>query len=167
MSSRQAWLTDDHDGACEFSYRRVGRDAPRFSDFRVPAERIARPARPQIAPEFRLFRTQIRRAARQGPNFAGRYTFAEWGVGTGRCWAIIDNRTGIVSGDDKGRSNATCLTTEGSRDQEPQFRADSRLLILSGHLGEDRVGVGYYVWTGKRLRKVRFYAWDELCPRER
>jgi len=42
------------------------------------------PARLQIVEEkHRTFRTAITDAARKGPNFAGHYTVAEWGCGSG------------------------------------------------------------------------------------
>lgn len=131
--------------------------APRFSDFKATPEHL-KPVPPKITNEDRLFRTMIRVGAAAGPNFAGHYTFVYWGVGTGgKCWA----KTGQIGV--AGARESACLTTEGTDDQEPQFRIDSRLLILSGHLGDNRMGVAYFVWNGRRFEKLRFYPWDQLC----
>lgn len=68
-------------------------------------------------PQARQFRTRLTEGAKQGPNFAGRYTVVEWGCGT-NCQqiAVIDVRTGRVS---------DWLTTElGS-----SYRLDSKLFI--------------------------------------
>ena len=162
-SSLSRWQAANAKGrACDdFSYKDVGRDSPQFLDFKAVAEHL-RPAPPKITAAFHSFRTAIRRGAATGPNFAGHHTFVDWAVGTGgRCWAIVNARTGEVS--TGGLRDEVCVTTEGEEAQEPQFRLDSRLLILSGHLGSGRVGVGYYEWTGRTLRMLRFYPWDSLC----
>ncbi|MBI4598787.1 hypothetical protein HY734_01165 [Candidatus Uhrbacteria bacterium] len=49
-------------------------------------------------PEARQFRTMIARDAKKGPNFAGHYTVAEWGCGTGcQNHAIVDARDGRIA----------------------------------------------------------------------
>src|SRR5437762_2719445 len=72
--------------------------AYRFEDFAVVDETIAIPARPRLTTRrARLFRTQIRKAAANGPNFAGHLRLAEWGCGS--CCAdfgIVDLKTGAV-----------------------------------------------------------------------
>lgn len=78
------------------SNKRITR--PRFEDYPV-SETWQGPAAPL---EFksrseRLFRTQIREAAKKPPDFAGHYRFAIWGCGT---WcvggAIIDFQSGEI-----------------------------------------------------------------------
>ena len=57
---------------------------PVFADFPVRDAFRGRPAAPVLAtPEARRFRTELRRQAADGPNFAGFYTFARWGCGAG------------------------------------------------------------------------------------
>jgi hypothetical protein len=163
-TSRETWLAAVGDGrACEdFSYRAAGSGAPQFSQFKAAPEKLT-PAPARITAPDPTFRTAIRRGAAAGPNFAGHYTFVDWGVGAGgRCWVIADAKTGRVS--TGGLKEEACLTIQGDKNQEPQFRIDSRLLILSGHLGSDRVGVAYYEWNGSALEPLRFYSWDQLCP---
>jgi hypothetical protein len=162
-SSGATWLSAVANGqACyDYSYKDAGASAPAFSAFKSAPEKLI-PAPAKITRPERIFRTLIRRGAALGPNFAGHYTFVDWGVGTGgRCWAIVDAKTGLVS--NGGLKDEGCVTTEGDEDQEPRFKIDSRLLILSGHIGADRVGVAYYRWDGHRLNRLRFYSWDQLC----
>ncbi len=75
-------------------------------------------------PLARQFRTRLTEGAKQGPNFAGRYTIVEWGCGT-NCQqvAVVDARTGRVS---------DWLTTELGSD----YRLDSRLFIKNPDLEE-------------------------------
>ena len=73
-------------------------DAPRLQDY--PASDIfrGRPAAPVLSTkEARMFRTELRRQAARGPNFAGHYTLALWGCGAGCAnGAVIDARSGQV-----------------------------------------------------------------------
>jgi hypothetical protein len=72
--------------------------AYRFEDFAVAPETIAEPARPRLTSKgARLFRTQLRKEAAEGPNFAGHLRLAQWGCGS--CCAdfgIVDLKTGVV-----------------------------------------------------------------------
>lgn len=75
-------------------------------------------------PQARQFRTRLAEGAKQGPNFAGRYTIVEWGCGT-NCQqiAVLDARTGRVT---------DWLTTEmGS-----SYRLDSKLFIENPDIWE-------------------------------
>jgi hypothetical protein len=75
-------------------------------------------------PRVRQFRTRLTEGAKQGPNFAGRYTIVEWGCGT-NCQqvAVVDARTGRVS---------DWLTTELGCD----YQLGSRLFIKNPDLEE-------------------------------
>ena len=142
---------------------------PRFEDYRADVRRgRVAPLALRSHPLARKYRTVLRQRLRgEGVNFAGRYTIASAGCGTGcSITAIIDTRdgrayfpreltgwTGIVGDYD---------VPEG---EEPwTYRAGSRLLRLVGrpNIGraeEERYGpsgIYYYVWTGERLRLVRF-----------
>jgi hypothetical protein len=116
----------------------------------------------------RVYRTLMRQQQREeGINFAGHYTLATVGCGTGcSVTAFIDARdgrayfpkelngwTGIVGDYDPPEGEDTW-----------QWRADSRLLRIVGRPnvgreGEERYGpsgIYHYEWTGRRLRLVRF-----------
>jgi hypothetical protein len=73
---------------------------PQLEDY--PATDIFRgtPARLVLATkDARMFRTELRRQAARGPNFAGHYTLALWGVRRGVCKRRSDGRalwSGVV-----------------------------------------------------------------------
>src|SRR5215472_4297169 len=70
----------------------------KFEDYAASADFKGKPAAPILATKGdRMFRTQIRDAARKGPNFAGHYTIAEWGCGSGCVsLAVVDAVSGKV-----------------------------------------------------------------------
>lgn len=115
--------------------------------------------------DARRFRTNLRNAAREGVNFGGRYVLTGWGCGT-NCmyYAIIDGRTGKVFFPPQlsGASFGFCELPDNAEPTE--FRADSRLLILSGfkggHMNDEnaKCGIYYFEWAGSRLRQVAFDA---------
>ena len=116
----------------------------------------------------RVYRSLLRQLQREeGINFAGHYTLATVGCGTGcSITAFIDSRdgrayfprelegwTGIVGDYDPPEGEDTW-----------EWRADSRLLRLVGRPNVGRAeeerhgpsGIYHYEWTGRRLRLVRF-----------
>ena len=138
---------------------RSGGSVPSFRDFPATPQKLS-PVTPIVTAPYRLFRTAIRRGARFGPNFAGHFTVVEWGAGAGGvCWAIVDAKSGKLG-------DGGCAETGGVDGQQPQFRLDSRLLILTGGLRGERDGVAYYEWTGSKLRELRFIPATELCERK-
>lgn len=167
-------VADEDAGQCyDFTSADVGPGAPRFPDYATAPQRL-RPAPVKMTRDFSIFRTKIRNAAAEGPNFAGHFTFASWGMAIGqRCWAIVDSKTGVIHaeampGPDRpgpysSQSKVTCVVILNNDIQEPQFRLDSRLLILTGQITDNRLGVAYYEWTGTQLRELRFYPAADLC----
>ena len=146
--------------------------APRFSDYPARPEPPRRPARVVIASkDAREFRTQLRQGAAAGPNFAGHFTVAAWGCGASCTdWVIVDARSGQVTFPPHLRD----LSTDGVGPEraEPQppitglrFRRDSRLIAVLGAPEEDEAceGVGFYVWDGRRLNPVAFFARQKSC----
>ena len=71
-------------------------------------------------PEAESFRTRIRNTVDEGVNFAGSYSYAEWGCGT-RCGAgaIVNPRSGEIV-------EYGIMNSHGTN-----FRKDSRLLIVN------------------------------------
>ena len=56
---------------------------PKFEDYRNIEEWSGPNAEPKIVTRAeRMFRTRLREAARQAPNFAGHYRFTTWGCGS-------------------------------------------------------------------------------------
>ncbi len=136
---------------------------PRFEDY---------PAGAAFAGRNRLvldrsdmgYRTRLREAARQRPDFAGHYVLALWGCGA-ECvmGAAIDVRSGHVTwlpGD------TICCWFSGSQGQERdidpvRYRLHSRLLILDGLRHEREGDLGQHVYT---IEGDRFVHLIELPP---
>ena len=165
-----AFLVASAAGARQSQPRGGGREGePRFQSF--PADVWAgRPVPLNLRSHrlARVYRTLLRQQQREeGINFAGHYTLATVGCGTGcSVTAFIDARdgrayfprelegwTGIVGDYDP---------PEG---EEPwEYHADSRLLRATGRptVGDPRderhgpSGIYYYAWDGSRLRRVGF-----------
>ena len=145
-------------------------DAPRFEDYKVKTGFKGKPAAPDVRshPRSRLFRTMLRMNAKEGPDFAGHYTIASWGCGSGCSeYAIIDAITGRVfhppqfqSIDVNNIDNAIFETDQ----RLVRYRRDSRLLMVIGGINEDPKlrGISYFVWDGARLKRIRFVARPEI-----
>lgn len=128
---------------------------PRFEDY---------PAGAAFAGRNRLvldgtdmgYRTRLREAARQRPDFAGHYVLALWSCGA-ECLmgAAVDVRSGHVAWLPGG---TICCWFSGSktqaRDINPvRYRLDSRLLVLNGlrHEREGDLGQHDYTIEGGRF----------------
>lgn len=138
---------------------------PRFEDYPV-AEKWTGPAAPAklTSPLKRLFRTNLREAAKEPPDFAGHYRFTEWGCGT-HCagGAVVDLQTGNVfplplAGNGTGESYwiyCGSLFNGGG----VEHRLDSRLMIIRcGPLADDE-GVAtpdeyYFLWENDHFRRL-------------
>ncbi len=127
----------------------------------VPASPVLRTA------GQRLFRTRIREGAKEGPNFAGHYTIADWGCGTAcESMVVIDAQTGAVYEGPFGQlPNAVLDYGEALRyDRDASgnylyddlsYRLNSRLLIARGCPNFKDCGTYFFEWTGSRFRLLR------------
>ncbi len=142
---------------------------PRFENYRVPVRRgKVAPLNLGSHPLARKYRTLLRQQVKEaGVNFAGHYTLASVGCGTGcSISAIIDARTGrAVFPNELLGWTGIVGDYEPPEDEETwTYRAGSRLIRLIGRpnigrAGEERYGASgiyYYEWTGSRLRLVKF-----------
>jgi hypothetical protein len=108
------------------------------------------------------FRTRLREAAHRGPNFAGHYTIASWGCGSGCAqYAIVDARNGRVFFPPQVRFVDVMRVTHPEHLSyeavlRRHFRRDSALFIVVGRPDGKDEGIFYYRWTGTGLRLVRF-----------
>lgn len=139
-------------------------DAPRFEDFPARSSLKGKPAAPKVRADKRswLFRTELREAAAEGPNFAGHYRLASWGCGAA-CfqWAIIDLQSGKVFHPANLASTDHVNVEESLYEggiQAVHVRPDSRLLVVIGGINEDpkRRGISWFVWDGGQLKLIRF-----------
>lgn len=144
-------------------------EEPRFEQYRADVW-AGRPAPLDLRshPLARRYRTLVRQQqSEEGINFAGRYTLASVGCGTGcSVTAIVDARDGRAYFPRAldGWTNIVGDYDPPEGEEMRAYRADSRLLRLVGRpnigrAGEERYGPGgiyYYEWTGARLRLVKF-----------
>jgi hypothetical protein len=137
--------------------------APTFQQYPAPAKFSGKPAPPAIrTAEDRSFRTRIREAAAQGPNFAGHYTVAEWGCGAG-CVSVVvvDAATGtIYRGPFRNlgwemRKYEGKYASNGDRFEPLAYRLDSRLLIARGCPEETACASYFWEWAGAEFKLVR------------
>ena len=116
--------------------------APQFKHYPVSERYHGPQAVPKLVqgtPAW-YFRTRIREAARQMPNFAGHYVLATWGCGA-ECLssAIIDVKTGEVYTD----AGSVCCWFNPDLPAKPadfkpiEFRINSRLVVFTGVLNEE------------------------------
>jgi hypothetical protein len=130
---------------------------PVFADY--PAREVfrGRPAPVRLRTRRdRQFRTRLREGAREGPNFAGRYTVVWWGCGTGCSQvAVVDAQTGLVRWPPV--EWVDILDPETDAEWPRGFRLDSRLLILTrSHYDRDASYTAYYfLFDGRRFRLLR------------
>ncbi|MBO2009289.1 hypothetical protein [Hymenobacter negativus] len=114
---------------------------PQFKEYPVSERYDGPQAAPQLTPGTTAwyFRTRIREAARQKPNFAGHYVLAVWGCGA-ECLssAIIDVKTGRVYFNDSICCWFTPELPEKPDNFEPiAFKLTSRLVVFTGMLNEE------------------------------
>lgn len=123
---------------------------PRFENFPTGAIFSGR-NRIVLDADDEMFRTRLRDAARQKPNFAAHYVLTTWGCGTSCLFVVIvDVRSGKIN----WSPGTICCWHDDNEAFEPvRFRLDSRLLILSGlrHEKEGDDGDHYYKIEGSRL----------------
>jgi len=131
-----------------------------FKDFPAPIDNSHRRDTQRLQPTTGVdgfsYRTRLRRAASQAPNFAGHYIVGVWGCGT-ECimGAAIDAWNGKVIW---LPGSICCVFSELGYDVDMiSFKIDSNLLILRGDLDE-KEGTGkehYYRIDGDRFVFLR------------
>lgn len=130
-----------------------------FQDYAVAEIFHGQPATPKlVSPAHRRYRSAILRAAAKGPNFAGRFTIAEWGCGAGCVsFAVIDAASGKVF--PSPFKILSLPIVEGRKDRQyqgPVYQLKSRLFIADGCPEEDKCGTYYYEWTGRQFSLLQF-----------
>ena len=133
--------------------------ALRFTDFAAPGSFHGKPATPILATRTqRMFRSTIREAAAKGPNFAGHYTIAEWGCGSGCVSsAVVDSATGKVYSAPFRVLSMPLAEREGGHEyQGVVYQLDSRLFIADGCPEEANCGTYYYEWSDSKFKRLRF-----------
>ena len=113
--------------------------------------------------DARRYRTMIRDGAREKPNFDGHFVVATWGCGSDcQTGAIIDAVSGKVT-----MLPVVAGTSSDAGDSESRFdyRLDSRLMIMTGMIGEEPpMGAHYFEFDGHRLKRLKTVAVRESQP---
>lgn len=139
-----------------------------FDAFPAPASFHGVPSSPVLRTAGqRLFRTRIRKAAREGPNFAGHYTVADWGCGTAcESMVVVDAETGAVYEGPFGQlpnallyyGDALRYDRDGNGNylyDDLSYRLNSRLLIARGCPNFKNCGAYFFEWTGSEFKLLR------------
>jgi hypothetical protein len=129
---------------------------PQFKDYAVNEIYKGKSARPILDRDSRAFRTRLRSAAKEKPNFAGRYIVTAWGCGTScLIGAVIDAKTGRVYWFPE---SLCCWGYDIDDDFRPiEYRLNSRLIIFSGARGEKEGdnGTHFYKFDNGRFVHLR------------
>lgn len=129
---------------------------PAFDDFSVKSDKHPRKYTSKIllvTARSKLYRTVISLEGKKEPNFAAHHRLVTWGCGTDcRGFAIVDRVSGRVYTAPAIEYVAGAM---GNSDLRIDFRADSRLLVLSGLLNDDLEGKFFYEWTGESLKLLK------------
>jgi hypothetical protein len=130
---------------------------PQFKDFPANGQYAGKNAPVIITGKDRMYRTRLREAAQEQPNFAGHYILTTWGCGA-ECLtgAVIDANTGKVY----WLPDTICCWNEIERDGSftpVVFRLNSRLIVFTGLRNEREgdQGAHYYKFDGARFRFIR------------
>ena len=130
--------------------------SPQFKDFPVQGKYAGKNAPVIIASGDRMYRTRLREAAQEKPNFAGHYILSAWGCGAACLMgAVIDANTGkvywfphtICCWNDTGEDNFTPIV----------FRLNSRLVVFIGLRDErdEDQGAHFYEFGKTGFKYIR------------
>jgi hypothetical protein len=135
----------------------AGLAAPKFSDYVVTTKFAGKPVPPVLStPRARMFRTELRRQAATGPNFAGHFTLARWGCGAGCVYvAVIDASSGEVFMPELSFETVAARPGREACHHGSDFEIDSELFIAQGQI-RDKVGRHYFRWKEGRFTPVHF-----------
>lgn len=129
---------------------------PRFEDYPVRTIYRGKNAPVMLDKDARTFKTRLREAAKQRPNFAGHYIVTAWGCGTGcAVGAIIDAKSGRVYWFPFPVEH----DYEADEDFNPvAFRLSSKLIIFSGFRGDVDEGPGmrFYKFENGQFKLLKF-----------
>ncbi len=138
---------------------------PAFAKYKVRVEKL-KPVTVDLKSHknARMFRTNLREAAKGGVNFAGHYTIATWGCGTNCSESgIIDQRNGRVFFPRQLAGAGNDLAAWSEDLDTLVFKPGSNLLILNGLVGgsdlnytNPKQGIHYLLWNGSTFREVKF-----------
>ncbi len=140
--------------------------APSFDAYPVFREEVANP-RLNLAsnPIARKYRTVLRLAITEGPNFAGYYRLVHWGCGTScAMFAVVNLKTGRVITPEWFSEvvGVNLYADEFLPNTESdgwgfRHKSDSKLLVVAGALlseDDSKEGAFYFVLNGEKLHLI-------------
>ena len=113
----------------------------KFQEFPAKEKYKGTPAKLKIKTQGdRLFRTRLREAAAEKPDFAGHFKVAKWGCGSDGCttFEIIDSSSGEIL-QIGGTVSRSCR--QNYDEDVLIYHPDSRLFIINGNLDDERLGI--------------------------
>jgi hypothetical protein len=130
--------------------------AYRFEDYPVHETYTGPSHAPVLATkDERMYRTNLREAARGKPNFAGHYIVTTWGCGSGCVMGgVIDAKTGRVT---MIPFTLCCWPVDVPDDFEPVvYHLDSNLVVFDGARNEKESDTGkhYYVLANGQFKEL-------------
>jgi len=140
--------------------------APMFDAYPVVREKVANPRLDLTSnPVARKYRTVLRLAISEGPNFAGHYRLVHWGCGTScAMFAVVNLRTGRVITPEgfSAVGGVYVYADEFLSDTESdgwgfRHKSNSRLLVVVGALLSDddsKEGAFYFALDGEKLHLI-------------
>lgn len=127
---------------------------PQFSDYPVKSVYKGKTAQLDISdPSANMFRTRLRDALKEKPDFAGEYVTTMWGCGAScRMYSFVNKRTGQLLADGFGG--------EARTEDVVATRVNSRLLVTQEeHMDQnyevDQVTTRFYVLEKNRLKLIK------------
>lgn len=125
---------------------------PQFKDYPVTEAYTGKTAPVVLTRDDRMFRTVLREASKEKPNFAGRYILTAWGCGTAcLIGAVIDAKTGKVY-----RWGFSICCWRAEVDEPIEYRLNSKLIVFSGARNEkDDNGAHFYKFEHGRFVHLR------------
>ncbi len=130
--------------------------APQFKDFPVDKVFKGKPHEVILTREDRMFRTRLRAAAKERPNFAGHYIFTTWGCGSGCVTgAAIDAEMGRVY---QLPYTICCWSGRVDDNFKPiDYRLNSKLIVFYGARNEKEgdEGTHFYKFENNRFVPIR------------
>lgn len=127
---------------------------PQFKNYAVKSIYSGKTAQLNLSDEHaRFFRTRLRDALTEQPNFAGEYVITMWGCGAScRMYSIINKRTGQLLKDAFGG--------EGNAEDVIDSRASSNLLVTQQeHFNENydvnKLILRFYILKNQRLKLIK------------
>jgi hypothetical protein len=127
---------------------------PQFRDYPVKSVYMGKTAKLDISdPSANMFRTRLRDALKEKPDFAGEYVTTMWGCGANcRMYSFVNKRTGQLLADGFGG--------EARTEDVIATRANSRLLVTQEeHMDQnyevDQVTTRFYVLEKSRFKLLK------------